>query len=268
VGAVLCAWQDGIRHQALELLLPQENSVEDVGWPGGIRQQFRAALPMVESLLISLKRSEGLQGRITAEWLDQGDCVGAWQSERLAAVLFPTAETLPEVQRIDDALSGRRLMLVINAQWQPQGQVVSEFGFGKARRAAERFVNSLEQVYYLRQLSILGDEVRVLRCYPGVWQVHYIRNSTQEAELLSLEDKKPTYQRLLELLQNVRGSLASKPWLERMLSSNPSGSMASYAEGRGGGAEGKASAGGELDLHGGQQQEEQVERDIVTGEVL
>jgi hypothetical protein len=29
---------------------------------------------------------------------------GAWQSERLGAVLFGTADTLPELRRIDDAL--------------------------------------------------------------------------------------------------------------------------------------------------------------------
>lgn len=31
---------------------------------------------MVESLLLRLKEHSGLQGRITAELLDEGDCVG------------------------------------------------------------------------------------------------------------------------------------------------------------------------------------------------
>lgn len=39
--ACLRAWDDGIRRQALELLLPQAHPTEDGGWPGGIRQQFR-----------------------------------------------------------------------------------------------------------------------------------------------------------------------------------------------------------------------------------
>ena len=33
---------------------------------------------MVESLLLRLKESAGLEGRITAEFLDEGDCVGEW----------------------------------------------------------------------------------------------------------------------------------------------------------------------------------------------
>ena len=43
----------------------------------------------------------------------------------MGAVLFPTADTLPDLRRIDDALSGQRLTLVVNPQWQTQGQVIS-----------------------------------------------------------------------------------------------------------------------------------------------
>ena len=56
----------------------------------------------------------------------------AWQSERVGAVLFPTGDTLPDLRRIDDALSGQRLTLVLNPQWQTQGQVISGKG-GAAR---------------------------------------------------------------------------------------------------------------------------------------
>ena len=124
--AALRAWDDGVRRQAVELLLPQGQPTQDGGWPGGIRQQFRCgpdanlgsrgsvppaplawahqslcsglpaatcasshpptphphphpsrvAKPMLESLLLRLKQHEGLEGRITAELLDEGDCVG------------------------------------------------------------------------------------------------------------------------------------------------------------------------------------------------
>lgn len=248
-GAVLRAWGDGIRRQSLELLLPQSGQDAGDAWPGGIRQQFRAALPMIESLLLRLKRAEGLEGRITAEWLDEGDCAGAWQSERLAAVVFPTADTLSAVRRIDDALSGKRLMLVVNSQWQPQGQVVSDFGFGRSRKVAERYIDSLEEVYYLRRVRVLGDEVRVLRCYPAQWQVYYVR-SAGETELVAVEHEKPTYQRLLELLQNVRDSRASKSWLDRALDRRWYDDIGAYSE--------RSS----LD------EEDGVIRDIITGEII
>ena len=65
--------------------------------PGGIRQQFKAAMPMVETLLKKLKVQPGLEGRMNAEILDDGDAVGAWSSDKILAVIFPTAETLNKV---------------------------------------------------------------------------------------------------------------------------------------------------------------------------
>lgn len=49
--------------------------------PGGIRQQFKAALPLVEQLLRSLKQLEGLKGPLKAEIWDDGDAVGAWYGD-------------------------------------------------------------------------------------------------------------------------------------------------------------------------------------------
>jgi hypothetical protein len=52
-----------------------------IAGPGGIRQQFKAALPLVEQLLRSLKQLEGLKGPLKAEIWDDGDAVGAWCGE-------------------------------------------------------------------------------------------------------------------------------------------------------------------------------------------
>ena len=43
----------------------------------------------------------GAQGRINVAWLDRTDCVGSWQSENLAAVVFCTADCLPQLRNID-----------------------------------------------------------------------------------------------------------------------------------------------------------------------
>ncbi len=70
-----------------------------------------------------------MQGRMGAEWLDETDCVGSWQNERLAAVIFPTADTLTKVRQLARVKGPHRLMLLINPQWQTDGQVVSDFGY-------------------------------------------------------------------------------------------------------------------------------------------
>ena len=46
----------------------------------------------------------------------------------MAAVLFPSAVTLSALRHIDADAGGQRLVLCINAQWQPEGQVISDFG--------------------------------------------------------------------------------------------------------------------------------------------
>lgn len=58
---------------------------------------------MVEELLRGLKQLPGLEGPLVARILDDGDAVAAWEGGKLAAVLFPTAETLGEVRRIAEA---------------------------------------------------------------------------------------------------------------------------------------------------------------------
>ena len=69
-----------------------------------------------------------MQGRMGAEWMDETDCVGSWQNERLAAVMFPTADTLTQVRQLARVKGPHRLMLLINPQWQTGGQIVSDFG--------------------------------------------------------------------------------------------------------------------------------------------
>eukprot|EP00878_Enallax_costatus_P013384 GHUV01013995.1.p1 GENE.GHUV01013995.1~~GHUV01013995.1.p1 ORF type:complete len:172 (+),score=39.93 GHUV01013995.1:1063-1578(+) len=93
--------------------------------PGGIRQQFKAAAPLVESVLKQLKAKAGLQGPLGVEIWDQGDAVGAWTGDKLAAVLFPTADTIKKLQQLVD--KQQELLLIVNPQWElqvPGGGVV------------------------------------------------------------------------------------------------------------------------------------------------
>ena len=62
------------------------------------------------------------------QWLDETDCVGAWESDNMAAVVLPTANILPQLKSMARAKGGKRLLLVVNPQWQMDGQIVSDFG--------------------------------------------------------------------------------------------------------------------------------------------
>ncbi len=43
--------------------------------------------------------------------------------------------------------------------------------FGRGRSDAEKFLAALQDVYCLERVRVLGDDIRLLKCYPGDWQV-------------------------------------------------------------------------------------------------
>jgi hypothetical protein len=61
------------------------------------------------------------------------------------------------------APSARLLLLLL-----PQ---VSDFGLGQTRQRREALAASFVDSYYQKALRVYGDEVRVLRAYPGQFQV-------------------------------------------------------------------------------------------------
>jgi hypothetical protein len=58
VTAIETAWQAGVKRQSVELLLPLIGATDLDDWPGGIRQQFKAAAPLVESEVLRRPRGE------------------------------------------------------------------------------------------------------------------------------------------------------------------------------------------------------------------
>ncbi len=57
---------------------------------------------------------------------------------------------------------------------------------------------------------------RVLRSFPGLWQVHVVNELTGEDALLTSLDHRPTYAELQSLLLGTPGSNSSKGWAERL----------------------------------------------------
>ena len=52
-----------------------------------------------------------------------------------------------------------------------EGVLVGACRFGRSKREAEDFVGSFVDVSVTQRLRIMGDDVRLFRCYPGHWQV-------------------------------------------------------------------------------------------------
>jgi hypothetical protein len=144
--AILRAYRAGIRLQRVELLLPLIGATDLDDWPGGIQQQFKAAQPMVEKLLLKLKMEPGLEGRLNPSFLDTGDAVALWSSENISCAVFATGETLPAIRKDSE---GKKLTVVINPQWNASsgpasGNIFSDFGFGQVRIYA--YMKTIEAV--------------------------------------------------------------------------------------------------------------------------
>jgi hypothetical protein len=167
--------------------------------PGGIRQQFKAAAPLVEQILRGLKETEGLKGPLGGEIWDDGDAVGAWAGDNLAAVLFPTAPTLERLQKLTDA--GPKLVVIVNPQWEVQAGLTSDFGFGDRKRRRLEFVDSFRWSYSLKTYRVQGDEVRVLYAHPGQWRIFVVPRGGAVPKLLATMAERPSYRDIEETLR-------------------------------------------------------------------
>lgn len=211
------AIKDGKSRMLLEIILPLIGATDLDDWPGGIQMQFKAAAPLVSSLLRGLVEGANAQkkdGGCRTYIIDDSDAVGGWESDEIAAVLFPTPETLNAVEAL--ASVPDRPLLLVNAQWQP-GQVVSDFGFGARKKSREDLVNTFEVVYFLKRSRILGEDVCLMRRYPGDWQVFVIDDAAGTNECVGVETDRPSYKRLQEILKSRKGSKAGQGWFDRLV---------------------------------------------------
>lgn len=211
------AYEDGILRQRVELVLPLIGATDLDDWPGGIRQQFKAALPMVESLVKRLKQLPGLQGPLKARIIDDGDAVGEWVGENLALMLFPTAETLNDLRRlVDDLAHPNRLVLIVNPQWTTKGQLVPDFGiFPWQRQAATEVVSAFSDAYAVQNLRINGDYCTWLYTHPQGWQVNVVRGPGQSQCIIQAKER-PTYGHVQDTLRSLPWTMSSKSLVERI----------------------------------------------------
>ena len=122
-----------------------------------------------------------------------------------------------------------RLMLIVNPQWTLEGQVVSDFGIGAEGQRRSTFAESFQPVFFFERLSVFGDRITLMRVYPGGWQVYWTPAS-ERTQMIGVEYRKPSFQRLVELLRPYQESRTSMSWLERMRDAVPqSQAMQSWA---------------------------------------
>jgi hypothetical protein len=230
--AVLAAYTNGVKRQHVELLLPLIGATDLDDWPGGIRQQFKAAQPMVESILKVLKVQPGLVGPLDAALWDEGDACGVWLGQKLGAILFPSSSVIEKLKvlvlgaKTGFGGTGPRkdpkapdLLFIVNPQWENSNSLLpgqSDFGiFGRAE--SEALVASFVPTYQLRQLRIYGDDIRLLKAYPHDWQIHVL-DKKGGSELIGTMKEQPSYAQIEALLKARPSSMMNQSLYDRLRS--------------------------------------------------
>ena len=113
--------------------------------------------------------------------------------------------------RAQGAVAMLESLVIVNPQWSDgRGQVISDFGFGPWRKRAEDFLATFERSDSLVETRIgnpgsidtatgerfvNGGVVRVLRAYPGAYDVHCVIADGTSA-FLTTADARPGYKEL------------------------------------------------------------------------
>jgi len=187
---VRAAVEDGKRRHRLDFILPINEkkydflAIESMDYPCSLSEEFETAVRLGKQVLSNVAGSS--ETDITERRLDEGGVEGdpsmLLRLGMVSVIAFPFADNLDAIRREAEMDGGKRTIILLNPQWNDQGQVVSDFGFGPWKKRAEDFLATFETSFTLAEqrigapssLSLQdgkrysdGGVVRVLRKYPS-----------------------------------------------------------------------------------------------------
>ena len=126
-------------------------------------------------MLKELKQAAGLEGRLAGSILDQGDAVGAWQSDTMAVVVFPTAETLKQAclkpdSRVWTALSPYGVAAIASMHWMRTVPCAQVMAMADARR--EGLVTLINPQWQQGQVGTWCSKHSYLAALPHILPCH------------------------------------------------------------------------------------------------
>ena len=217
--AVRRAVADGKELVSVEFNLPLIGATDLDDWPGGVRQQYQAIAPMVGELLKSIGTNE--KADVTQRVVEDADAVVVLTTEGAQAMVFPTAETLPELKSLAGKSKKSGALAVVNSQIRTNNDgsnLISDLGIGPWKKKNEEFLAQFEMVYWLSEQRIQGETVRLLKSYQQPWQLYVLTEMTadSEPECVQTFDERPSYQELEKLLMSREGSVAAMSIIDRV----------------------------------------------------
>ena len=138
-------------------------------------------------------------------------------TEGAQAMVFPTAETLPELKslagKVQEERGSRFGELSSPNQLLPALELVSPIG--PLKKKNEEFLAQFELVYWLSEQRIQGETVRLLVCQQP-WQLFVLTEMTADSvPEWQTFDERPSYQELEKLFMSRGGSVAAWSVIDR-----------------------------------------------------
>jgi hypothetical protein len=184
------ATADGIHRHSVRLLLPVIGATELDDWPGGARQMMEAANPLMGNILKGMDKRVSLSTVV----IDAADGVGAIMAQAnepkddSCTVLLPSADNIDTLQDLEKQVGPKRNLIVVNAQWRRRSDFGGNF-FGDS--GTYTYAESFIPTFSLTNMICEGENIRILRTYPGPWRV-FVRKEileTGEVDWLELGSK-------------------------------------------------------------------------------
>lgn len=154
--------------------------------------------------------------------VEDGDAVVVLKTEGATAMVFPTAETLPDLKSLVADNKKGEPIAIVNSQIRTNddgSNLISDLGFGPWKRKNEEFLAQFELAYWLSEQRIEGETVRLLKAWPHPWQVYVLTDmdsNNTEPECVKTFEEKPSYKELKSLLVSREGSVAAMSIIDRV----------------------------------------------------
>ena len=153
---------------SVEMPLPVTGGTELDDWPGGIKQKYATLKPMLNEIMKYLKfPSKAINEIKYLRDYGEEDAVGLWEFNDFQICCFPTADSIPYLQKLQRWADNSTTLILVNPQF---------FLNPLSKEESRKFVESISDCYLLSSLAMKGPgalPIRGLlyRKFPSPFQV-------------------------------------------------------------------------------------------------
>ena len=158
-------------------------------WPGGLKQQYPIALGLGRQLLCAVTKSSA--EAVSDQVLDAEDACGLvlaqgeTPSQDAACVVFPGADQMDDLAKVEGMVGGKRLLCLLN----PQFKRLEDFSLWQRGKAKESFFERGYEVgFAFEEIACRGEDVKIIGEYGLGWRA-FVYLDDRQLEGIPLHDE-------------------------------------------------------------------------------